>query len=131
MATLPEKDAETGQFIKKFSCPEELELYAEEYFSQQLAAQKPFTLAGLARALGFSRTDGLNAYRKAEGYEEYHDVASAAYLRVEEYTSEMCYSKAVNVAGPVFMLKNMGYKDKPDGQQETAIIRIEGVAAKL
>lgn len=116
---------------KKFTIPEEMEMLADEYFFQQDSAQKPYTLAGLARHLGFSRTDGLLAYRKTEGYEEFHDVANAAALRVEEFTAQMLFTKNVNVAGPVFMLKNMGYSDKPDGQTETAIIRIEGVAAKL
>jgi hypothetical protein len=116
---------------KQISCPEEFTLRADAYFENQSIAQKPFTLPGLARALGFSRVDTLRTYATAESHEEFHDVACAAKLRVEEYTAELLYTKNVNVAGPVFMLKNMGYTDKPDGPDTNITIKLDGVAAKL
>lgn len=121
--------AEGGQ--KKISCAEELHVLSEAYFSRQMENQKPFTMAGLARAVGLTRSDSLMAYRKSEGYEEYWDVANAAVLRIEEYVNEACYNKGVNVAAPIFILKNMGYTDRPEGATDTVHIKIEGLAAKL
>jgi hypothetical protein len=116
---------------KIFECKEELELLANEYFLEAIKDKRPFTLPGLALALGFSSTGTLLDYRKGEGYEEFHEVANIAALRVEQFTAEQCYNKGVNVAGPVFMLKNMGYTDKPGGPDNNVHIKIEGLAAKL
>lgn len=116
---------------KTITCPEELELFADEYFAVQTANTKPFTMAGLARACGLSTTSAFLRYRKDDTHEEFHEVANAAALRIEEYNAEMCYDKRVNVAGPVFILKNMGYTDRPEGQVDTVNIKIEGLAAKL
>ena len=116
--------------VRKFETPAEIHLYAEEYFAKQNDAQKPFTLPGLARALGFSRRDTLLDYRKKEEYEEFHDAMSAVCMRVEEWTAEKLYDKGVNVSGPIFALKNQGWGDEKDHGSKVTV-KIEGVAAAL
>lgn len=116
---------------KIFTCKEELELLANEYFAKAAEEKRALTMPGLALALGFSSTGTLTDYRKGEGYDEFHEVANVAALKVEQFTAEQCYNKGVNVAGPVFMLKNMGYTDKPGGPDNNVHIKIEGLAAKL
>lgn len=116
--------------VRKFETPAEIRLYAEEYFAKQNDAQKPFTLPGLARALGFSRRDTLRDYRVDERYEEFHDAMSAVCMRVEEWTAEKLYDKGVNVSGPIFALKNQGWADEKDKGSKVTV-KIEGVAAAL
>jgi hypothetical protein len=116
--------------VRKFESPAEILLYAEEYFAKQNDTQKPFTLPGLARALGFSRRDTLLDYRKKEEYAEFHEAMHAVCMRVEEWTAEKLYDKGVNVSGPIFALKNQGWGDEKDKKPHVAIT-IEGVAAAL
>jgi len=116
---------------KILQSPLELELLADEYFDNQKEHEKPFTLPGLAYALGFSSTRTLLTYRNDETHKEFNDAANRACLRIEQYTSEQLFNKGVNVAGPVFALKNQGWRDKPEGETETMIVKIEGAAAKL
>lgn len=118
-------------FIHK--TPTDFEIAAELYFQacQSATPPTPLTLPGLAYALGFSRTDTLLTYRKGEGHTAYHDVANRACLRIEAYTATQLYNKAVNVAGPVFALKNQGWTDKAPGEGGTVIIKIDGVTAAI
>jgi len=109
----------------------ELELYAEEYFAHQLENERPLTLPGLAYALGFSSTRTLLTYRTAETHKEFNEAADRACLRIEQFTSEQLFNKGVNVAGPVFALKNQGWRDKPEGESATMIVKIEGASALL
>jgi len=117
--------------VKKLTCPEEVEYISEEYFQMCDDQKRPYTMPGLAVALGFAGSSSLGKYRKAEGYEEYHDAMNHACLRVEAFTAEQLYNKGVNVAGPVFALKNMGYSDRPVGQEADVIVKVIAAAAKL
>ena len=118
---------------KLINDPLEFELLADAYFQECLTPipPRPLTLPGLAYALGFSGTRTLLHYRNDDTHEEFHDVANRACLRVEQFTAEQLFNKGVNVAGPVFSLKNQGWRDKPEGESETIIVRIEGAAARL
>lgn len=116
--------------VRLFETPEEIALYAEVYFAAQIAAQKPFTLPGLARALGFARRDTLRDYRTDDSKKQFHDAMSAVCMRVEEWTAEMLYDKRVNVSGPIFALKNQGWQDEKD-KRNNVTVKIEGVAAAL
>jgi len=115
---------------RNFETPAEILLNAEIYFAKQNDAQKPFTLPGLARALGFSRREQLHRYRTEEAYEQFHDAMHTVCMRVEEWTAEKLYDKGVNVSGPIFALKNQGWGDEKDNKSNVKIV-IEGVAAAL
>ena len=116
--------------VRKFESAAELSMYAAAYFAQQLENEKPFTLPGLARALGFARRDTLRDYRTEDMYKEFHEAMSAACMRVEEWTAEKLYDKSVNVSGPIFALKNQGWADEKDKKSQVTV-KIEGVAAAL
>lgn len=84
---------------------------------------RPYTMAGLARALGCNRNTLLNYEDEAklaslgpEAAERFIGAVKMARLRVEQWTEERLYSKG-HPAGPIFSLKNnFGWKD----QQEIA-----------
>ena len=118
---------------KIIQCPEQIDLFAQEYFEKCRMDGRPITMPGLAYALGFSSTSSMAPYRKGEGtYAEFKEAMDRACLRVEQETAEMLFDKRVNVAGPVFALKNMGWKDKEDGPREQHVhVHIDGEAAKL
>ena len=116
---------------KILSCPEELEILADEYFELCKEHDKPLTMPGLSYALGFSSTRTLNDYRNLDTHAEFNSSANRACLRIEQFTAEQLFNKGVNVAGPVFSLKNQGWRDKPEGEVETMIVKIEGKAALL
>jgi len=109
----------------------ELKILAEAYFEMCDRKRVAITMPGLAYALGFSSTKSLSKYRKGEGYEEYHEEMNRACLRVEQATAELLYDKRVNVAGPVFALKNMGWKDKEPDRGPTVNVTISKEAADL
>ena len=116
---------------KILSSAQELKLFADQYFETCDRKRVAITMPGLAYALGFSSTKSLAKYRKAEGYEEFHEEMNRACLRVEQATAEMLYDKRVNVAGPVFALKNMGWKDKEDDKGATVNVYLSKDAAQL
>lgn len=118
---------------KRLQCSEEITVLADMYFAECLthAPQRPLTMPGLAYALGFSGAGSLRKYRKEDGYEEFHEAMNRACLRVEQFTAECLYGKNSNVAGPIFALKNMGWKDKEVEKQGDTIINIIGAAQNL
>tara|TARA_R100000951_G_scaffold83600_2_gene71358 strand:+ start:2862 stop:3233 length:372 start_codon:yes stop_codon:yes gene_type:complete len=115
---------------RNFETPAEILLNAEVYFAAQNDVQKPFTLPGLARALGFSRRETLYRYRTEDDYERFHDAMNKVCMRVEEWTAEKLYDKSVNVSGPIFALKNQGWADEKSNKSNVKIV-IEGAAAAL
>lgn len=115
---------------RNFETPAEILLNAEVYFAEQNDKQKPFTLPGLARALGFSRREQLHRYRTEPDYERFRDAMDTVCMRVEEWTAEKLYDKGVNVSGPIFALKNQGWADEKD-KKSNVTVKIEGVAAAL
>ncbi len=117
---------------KKLSCPEEIEFLSEAYFDECVERGVGITMSGLARALGFRRSDYLEKYRSAEGYEEFHDAMSAASMKVEQFYEESLFDKRVNVAGPIFALKSrIGLTDKSANEVANMTVIIKGNAAKL
>lgn len=118
---------------KILTVPEEITVLAGMYFAECEASDppRPVTMPGLAYALGFSATHSLGKYRKSEGYEEFHAEMNRACLFVEAKTAEMLYGKNSNVAGPIFALKNMGWKDKEDAKPQDIHINIIGEAKGL
>jgi len=116
---------------KILTSPLELELLADEYFDNCKEFERPLTMPGLAYALGFSSTRTLHSYRHDDSHKEFNDAANRACLRIEQFTAEQLFNKGVNVAGPVFSLKNQGWRDKPEGEVETMIVKIEGAASLL
>ncbi|QDP48899.1 MAG: hypothetical protein Unbinned7794contig1000_43 [Prokaryotic dsDNA virus sp.] len=111
--------------------PETMQVMIDLYFDDCVAREAPPTMAGLAYGLGFQSRDALNDYqRKADGsvneqvYKSLAGTIKKAKLRVELATVERAMKS--NGAGPIFMLKNMGYTDKQVVELEAVTINIIG-----
>lgn len=92
-----------------YKTPEELATQCEAFFAECEAAGEKPTLTGLAYFLGFGDKSTVYDYRDRE---EFSHPIKRALLRVE-----MGYEKSLrdnNVAGTIFALKNMGWKDKTE-----------------
>ena len=87
---------------------EDLELAVDSYFS----AEGKKTMTGLALALGFDSRQSLYDYQKNE---KFSYIINKALLRVEcQYEENLSGN---NVAGSIFVLKNMGWKDRTEVEQ--------------
>ena len=99
---------------RRYEAPGDLQAAIEEYF----ATAKKLTITGLAYELGFESRQSFYDY---EGLPEYSYIIKRARLKIESgYEGNLTES---NVAGSIFALKNMGWKDKT----ETAVTTPDGV----
>lgn len=79
------------------------------YYNHCKETNDPITWTGLALYLGFSSRQSIDEYLKYDGFS---DSVKRAKLLVE-----WSYEKRVlgnNAAGPIFVLKNMGWSDKQE-----------------
>jgi hypothetical protein len=86
-----------------FTTPEELEAVFERYFEHQDAAGRPYTVAGLCLAAGFSSRQSLYDYAGKVGFV---DAIEKARLRIEEHLNERLLLGQGAVVGAIFALKN-------------------------
>lgn len=93
----------------KFETVEIMQEQIDAYFKECKKDDVPLTITGLALALDTSRETLCNY----EEREEYFDAIKRAKLKCENY-AEVGLFTAGNVAGPIFALKNFGWKDKFD-----------------
>lgn len=92
----------------KFTSPDEFEAIADAYFAEREAKEQPFTVNGLALALGLCRQSLLNYGAKPE----FLDAVKAIRARLEDHW-EMRLAGG-NAAGTIFWLKNQGWSDKTE-----------------
>ena len=86
-----------------YTNPGDLEAAIQEYFADQTT--KP-TITGLAYPLGFESRQSLYDYEQRG---EFSYMIKRARLKVEMgYENDL---RGNNAAGPIFALKNMGWKD--------------------
>ena len=90
--------------------PEAFEHEVDEYF---MNTQTP-TWTGLALYLGFASRQSLEDYKTKEGFSY---PIKKALLRIEEIYEIALFSK--NAAGPIFALKNFGWRDRQEIDQKT------------
>ena len=96
----------------KYRTPQELGDAFEAYFTRQDEQGRPYTIAGLCLAAGFSSRQSLYDYA---GKDEFVDCIKRARLRIEEHLNEKLLAGQGTVAGPIFALKNTfpdNWKDK-------------------
>lgn len=92
-----------------YETAEEMQKVIEAYFTKMDEKKTLVTVAGLAYELGFESRQSMYDY-KENG--EFSYTIKRALLFVE-----MCYEMRANgnnAAGPIFVLKNMGWKDKTE-----------------
>src|SRR5699024_9577794 len=114
-----------------FDTPEQFDAKVDEYYHACKSGDEPVTWTGLALFMGFSSRQSIDEYAKYDGFS---DSVKRAKLLVE-----WAYEKRLlenNAAGPIFVLKNMGWSDKqelahtsPDGSMSPTSISIVGVEA--
>src|SRR5690349_15595622 len=91
----------------KFESPEGLEASIADYFKEITEAGEPATITGLALYLGFESRQSFYDYEERE---EFSYAIKRARTRIEyEYEKKLSGN---NCTGPIFALKNMGWKDK-------------------
>ncbi len=95
----------------KFKSPEEIWEKGLKYFSECREFKKPITVTGLCIALTTTR-DVLMDYQDERG-EEFSNTIKGLKLFCENYAEEQLY-QGKNAAGPIFALKNFGWKDKTE-----------------
>ncbi len=108
----------------KWKSPQEVEALGNEYFSTFEEGGKnfgkPITITGLAYALDTTRETLCNYQDK----DEYSDTISKLKMRAELYAEERLYEGAAT--GPIFALKNFGWKDSQDlnhgGQKDNPVV---------
>ncbi len=91
-----------------YTSPEELSRVIELYFDTCDRQERPYTVSGLAFAVGMTR-DQLIKYQERP---EFMDTIKYAKQRVAVYVEEQLYRKSGSVTGIIFSLKNnFGWKD--------------------
>jgi len=95
---------------RKYETIEDMQKKIDNYFDYCEKNKKPFTVSGLAFALGLSR-EQLNVYCKRENFA---DILKKAKARIEQYLEEKLVSGSC-VTGVIFTLKNnFGWADRQD-----------------
>lgn len=123
---------------KKFESPEELEEAIQQYFDdcdsntrevyikakqeiETISFPLPYTIEGLALALGFTTRHSLLNYEKAKGYEEYFTTIEKAKLQVQNNKVTGLISDQYSTAGTIFDLcNNHKYEQKTNIEQSGA-----------
>jgi hypothetical protein len=113
-ACTSEKLKRVYQYTKKTGRPmaytssEELSRIIELYFDTCDRQERPYTVSGLAFAVGMTR-DQLIKYQERP---EFMDTIKYAKQKVAVYVEEQLYRKSGSVTGIIFSLKNnFGWKD--------------------
>ena len=99
----------TGRPLK-YKTAEELDKAIEQYYVDCQKQMRPYTMSGLAVALGIDRRTLLNYSKK----DDFFPTIKKARDMVEAFTEEMLLT-GKNTAGVIFSLKNnFGWKDKTE-----------------
>jgi hypothetical protein len=92
-----------------YNSPQELEAAIEDYFNPEGEPRDKVTITGLAYHLGFADRQSLYDYEEREAFS---CIIKRARFRVEVAYEERLHEN--NVTGAIFALKNMGWKDKSE-----------------
>lgn len=99
----------------KYESVEMMQKDIDAYFAKCDEEKRPYTVSGLAYALGTTRRTLLDYQEK----DEYSHTIKSAKSKIELFNEEMLYSKDVSTTGVIFNLKNnYGWKDKQEIEAE-------------
>lgn len=94
------------------SSPEEMQEKIDQYFKECDKKKRPYTVPGLALALGFSTRQSLLDYAEKD---EFVDTIKKAKLKIEAQRNDALIKGSGSPAGMIFDLKNnFGWKDKQE-----------------
>lgn len=112
----------------KFTSPAEFLAVADAYFAKQDALERPYTVNGLALALGMCRQSLLNYGQNPD----FLDAVKEVRAKLEDHWESRLGGP--NAAGTIFWLKNQGWSDRteqqisgPNGGPVETVQRIERV----
>lgn len=105
---IPDAAAPVGR-PRLFQTPEEFDAKVDEYCQHCKATDEPITWTGLALYLGFAARRSIDEYARYEGFS--HSVKRAKLLVEYAYEKRLMGN---NAAGPIFVLKNMGWSDRQE-----------------
>lgn len=95
----------------KYTDPDEMQEVIDKYFADCDVNDKPYTISGLALALGMS-TEALRHYGERD---EFVATIKGAKLKCENYLEEALVTRPSGHTGLIFSLKNnYGWKDKTE-----------------
>ena len=95
---------------KKYKTAAEMQIEIDLYFADCDAREKPYTICGLANALGMDRKTVLE-YQKQD---KFCNTIKKAKMKCQQYAEEYLFAGR-NVAGAIFNMKNnYGWKDKTE-----------------
>ena len=117
-----DEEKNQGGRPRTYSTPEEFDSKVDEYVNDCTDKEEPLTWTGLALYLGFSSRKSIDEYQKYDGFS--HSVKRAKLLIENSYEKRL-YSTCVT--GPIFALKNFGWRDKTDeaeSEQEAVPLNI-------
>ena len=99
----------------KYESVEKMQEDIKKYFAECDEEKRPYTVSGLAYALGTNRQTLINY----EDKDEFIDTIKTAKAKIERFNEEMLYSKEVSTTGVIFNLKNnYNWKDKQEIEAE-------------
>lgn len=98
------------RFKEGFKSPEEFEAKCDEYFDNTPVKEQ--TRAGLCVHLGITTRTFIN-YKNGTQGDEFRDIAEFASTRLEN-KYEVDLNTKNNVTGPIFALKQYGWKENHD-----------------
>jgi hypothetical protein len=108
-----------------FETPEDLQNSVDLYFLTCDNPDNPLpkSVCGLALSLGFVDRQSIYDYEKRP---QFSCIIKRALLRVEE-NYEIMAAHSKNAAGPIFILKNMGWKDRIEQEVSGGlqVVRVE------
>jgi basic membrane lipoprotein Med (substrate-binding protein (PBP1-ABC) superfamily) len=87
--------------------PKKLQKKIEEYFNEHDGKEQKATVSGLAYYLGFESRQSMYDYCK---HAKFSYIIKRARLKLESYYEEKVQGTCPT--GPIFVLKNMGWKDE-------------------
>ena len=104
---------------RKYKTVKQVQKIIDEYFKKCDEENRPYTVTGLALALGMGRQNLIDyCGRTDENGEPFMDTIKNAKHRIESRIEEGLLSGKFNATGAIFNLKNnYGWKDKQEVEQ--------------
>ena len=109
-----------------FRTPEEMQVAIDKYFEGCDQKQWPYTVTGLALAMGFDNRQSLLDYSKKD---EFTCTIKRAKARVQDYAERQLFI-GKNQVGTIFALKNnFGWQDKYEHETKIYVNNAEMISA--
>jgi hypothetical protein len=105
----------------KFKSVKELDLKIKAYFEECDEEEQPYTITGLALALGTYRQTLINYEHK----DEFMDTIKTAKQKVENYAERRLFESSPT--GAIFALKNFGWRDKQELEHSGEMTTVEKI----